>query len=108
MPKQQRNTSGQGRVQNVTTVSTFPPPGTFTKTGEEIARVMALKSVSPGGIASGLRMVVYFKNRAGRKLSPERRRELDKAIRILQSKLAQGKKKPSSEKVDMRRRKSES
>jgi hypothetical protein len=89
MPKQRRKTLGQSRrwVQNVTTVSTFPPPGTFTKSGEEIARVMALESVSPGGIASGLRMVVYFKNRAGRKLSPDRRRELDKAIRILQSRL---------------------
>ena len=74
-------------VQKVKTVSTYPPPGTFTKSGEEIARTMALESGSPKGIASGLRMVMFYKNRAGRSLSNERRRELDNAIQILQAKL---------------------
>jgi hypothetical protein len=71
----------------IKTVSTFPPPGSFTKSAEEVARIMESKKVSPGGIGSAIRMVQMFINRAGKKLSPERKRELEKAKRILQRKL---------------------
>src|SRR5580704_8127052 len=71
---------------DIKTESTFPPEGTFTKPGGEVARIMARKSVSPRGIGSAVRMVQLFINRAGKKLSPSRRRELEKAKRILQSK----------------------
>jgi hypothetical protein len=47
---------------------------------------MARKDVSPLGLGSAIRMVQLFINRAGRKLSPDRRRELEKAKRILQRK----------------------
>lgn len=47
---------------------------------------MARKSVSPGGIGSAIKMVTMFINRAGRNLSATRRRELEKAKRILQEK----------------------
>ncbi len=70
----------------IRTASTFPPPGTFTKSAEEIARIMARKDVSPLGLGSAIGMVQLFINRAGRKLSPERRRELEKAKGILQRK----------------------
>ncbi len=70
----------------IKTVSTFPPAGTFTKSGEQIARIMARKEVSPGGIGSAIRMIQMFINRAGRKLAGERRDELEKAKRILQDK----------------------
>jgi Protein of unknown function (DUF3175) len=68
---------------NVKTESTFPPEGTFVKPGEQVARIMARKDVSPGGLGSAIRMVQFFINRAGQKMTAERRRELEKAKRIL-------------------------
>lgn len=73
--------------QAIKTVSTFPPPGTFTKPGEEVARIMATRKVSPEGLGSAIRMVQMFINRSGKNLSAERRKELEKAKRILQRKL---------------------
>ncbi len=72
---------------DVKTVSTFPPERTFTKNAKAIARTMASKKVSPKGIGSGIRMVQFFINRAGKNLSPKRRHELEKAKQILQAKL---------------------
>jgi tRNA(adenine34) deaminase len=72
----------------VRTVSTFPPPGLFAKDAETIARVMARKKVSPKGLGSAIRMVQYFLNRAGRNLPARRRRELERAKRILQARHA--------------------
>jgi Protein of unknown function (DUF3175) len=71
-------------VRQVTTDSTHPPRGTFTGSGEQIARTMARKDVSPRGLGSGIRMIQYFMNRAGKNLSAARRRELERAKRILQ------------------------
>ena len=74
-------------VQDVKTVSTFPPKDTFTKDAKTIANVMASKKVSPKGIGSGIRMIQYFINRSGKELTANRRRELEKAKHILQEKL---------------------
>ncbi len=71
----------------VTTVSTFPPEGIFTKDAETVARVMASPEVSPRGVGSGILMIQFFINRAGKNLSPERRAELEKAKRIMQNEL---------------------
>jgi tRNA(adenine34) deaminase len=67
------------------TASTFPPPGLFTKDAATIARVMATKKVSPKGLGSALRMVQYMLNRAGTNLPARRRRELERAKRILKA-----------------------
>jgi len=67
------------------TASTFPPPGLFTKDAETIARVMATKKVSPKGLGSGIRMIQYLLNRAGSSLPARRRRELERAKRLLQA-----------------------
>jgi tRNA(adenine34) deaminase len=72
---------------NINTVSTYPPEGIFTKDAETIARVMSSREVSPKGIGSGIRMVQFFINRAGKNLSPERKAELEKAKKIMQIKL---------------------
>jgi tRNA(adenine34) deaminase len=85
-------------VSNVKTDSTHPPPGLFKKRATTIARTLASNRVSPKGPGSGLRMLTYFMNRAGRGLSPERRAELQKAkvllsSRIKRAKKAEGKKK---------------
>jgi Protein of unknown function (DUF3175) len=74
-------------VQKVKSVSTKPPARLFTKDAETIARVMASKKVSPKGVSSGLRMIQFFINRAGRGLAAGRKSELEKAKRILQEKL---------------------
>jgi hypothetical protein len=72
----------------VKTVSTKPPEGTFSKDAQSIARTMASKKVSPKGIGSGIRMIQFFINRAGKSLSQSRRRVLERAKRILQQKQA--------------------
>ena len=73
-------------VRGVKTVSTYPPKTLFTKDAETIARTMASKKVSPKGIGSGIRMIQYFINRAGKSLSPTRKRTLERAKHILQEK----------------------
>ena len=74
-------------VQNVKTVSTFPPRDTFNKDAKSIARTMASKKVSPKGVGSGIRMIQYFINRAGKNLSAKQKKELEEAKRILQEKM---------------------
>jgi len=70
----------------VKTVSTYPPEGLYTKDAATIARVMATKKVSPKGIGSGIRMIQFFINRAGKSLSATRKKELERAKKILQAK----------------------
>jgi tRNA(adenine34) deaminase len=77
-------TSTKRWVGDVKTVSTFPPKSLFTKDAATIAEAMADKKVSPKGIGSGIRMIQFFINRAGRGLSPIRREELEKAKKLLQ------------------------
>ena|SRR5215475_5478968 len=69
----------------VKAVSTRPPKDVFTKDAATIARTMARRSVSPKGPGSGVRMIQFFINRAGRSLSATRRRELERAKRLLQA-----------------------
>jgi hypothetical protein len=75
-------------VRTVTTDSTHPPARTLSGSAAGIARTMARKDVSPKGLGSGVRMIQYFINRAGKGLSAARRRELERAKRILQRRLA--------------------
>ena len=44
--------------------------------------------MSPKGIGSGIRMIQYFINRGGKKLPVNRKRELEKAKKLLQRKQA--------------------
>ncbi len=78
-------------VVRVTTDSTHPPEGLFTKDAATITRTLASKKVSPKGPGSGMRMLTYFINRGGRNLTSARRRELEKAKKLL-SEHIQGKK----------------
>jgi tRNA(adenine34) deaminase len=80
-------------VSKVTTDSTHPPKGLFTKSASTIARTLASKRVSPKGPASGLRMLTYFINRAGRGLSASRRAELQRAKTLLSKRVARSKSK---------------
>ena len=69
-----------GRVK---TDSTHPPAGLFTKDPETIARTLASKRVSPKGPASGMRMLTFFVNRAGKNLPATRKAKLQKAKELL-------------------------
>jgi len=71
-------------VKDVKTDSTHPPKDLFTKDAKMIARIMATRKVSPGGIGSRIKMIQYFINRAGKGLSAARKKELEKAKGILQ------------------------
>lgn len=73
-------------VHKVKTVSTSPPRDLFKKNAKTIAKTMAKKSVSPKGVGSGIRMIQYFINRAGKGLSATRKRELERAKAILRKK----------------------
>jgi tRNA(adenine34) deaminase len=74
-------------VATVKTDSTHPPAGLFTKDAATIARVLASKRVSPKGVGSGMRMLSYFINRAGRNLNAKRRAELTRAKALLAQKV---------------------
>lgn len=78
-------------VAKVHTDSTHPPAGLFTKEAETIARTLASKKVSPKGPGSGMRMLTYFINRAGKGLAPERRATLERAKAILSKRVKQAK-----------------
>jgi len=74
-------------VQNVKTVSTYPPKDIFTKDAETIARVMSSPGVSPKGIGSAIRMVQFYINKSGKNLPDDRKTKLEKAKEILREKL---------------------
>ena len=86
-----KKTAKKKWVKNVTTDSTHPPHDLFTKSAAVIARSLASKKVSPKGAASGMRMLTYYINRAGKNLSASRKEELEKAKRLLSKKIEQQK-----------------
>lgn len=64
---------------------TFAPKGTHSKSAEEIFKIYKRHSVSPHGDGSAIQMLQFFINRAGKRLKPERKQELEKAIKLLQA-----------------------
>lgn len=78
-------------VKDVKTNSTSPPQSLFTKDARTIARSLASKKVSPKGIGSGIRMLQYYMNRAGKNLSENRRKVLEHAKELLQQKREEAK-----------------
>ncbi len=74
-------------VASVHTDATHPDPGLFTKDAKTIAEELASPSVSPEGPGSGMRMLTYYINRAGRNLPESRRAELERAKRLLHKKI---------------------
>ena len=83
MHKRSSRSGNKRWIRKVQTESTYPPEGLFNKSASTVARVLASKKVSPKGPASGMRMLTFFMNRAGRKLNEDRRKELEKAKSML-------------------------
>src|SRR5438477_7462354 len=91
MPRS-KTTSKNRWVARVKTDSTHPSKGLFAKSAATIARSLASKRVSPKGPGSGMRMLTYFINRAGHNLPATRRRELEKAKKLLSARASESRK----------------
>lgn len=82
-----QQSKGKRWVREVKTDSTHPPKDLFTKSAPVIARTLASRRVSPKGPTSGLRMLTYFINRAGRDLTASRKAELERAKALLSKRI---------------------
>lgn len=91
MARRSTNKVSRRWVAQVRTDSTHPPAGLFTKDANTIARTLASPKVSPKGAGSGMRMLTYFMNRGGKNLTAARRRELEKAKKLLSGRIARQK-----------------
>lgn len=90
--KSQKTRKTKRWISKVKTDSTHPSEGLFTKKAAIIARTLASKKVSPKGPGSGMRMLTYFINRAGRGLSATRLAELKRAKRLLSERVEDSRK----------------
>jgi Protein of unknown function (DUF3175) len=72
----------------VTSDSTHPRAGLFNKDAETIARELASKKVSPKGPSSGMRMLTFYINRAGKNLPAGRLKVLENAKKLLHERIA--------------------
>jgi len=83
-----RSSSGKRKWSaGVDTESTYPREGLFKKDAATIARSLASKKVSPKGPASGMRMLTFYVNRAGKNLSKSRLRVLEHAKELLHERI---------------------
>jgi len=90
----------------VNTDSTHPDDGLFNRSPTTIAKALASKKVSPKGPASGMRMLNFYINRAGKNLSATRNAALEKAKSILSGIIADQKKEASPKKKSVTRKSS--
>jgi tRNA(adenine34) deaminase len=75
----------------VTTDSTHPQAGLFNQGAKTIARELASKKVSPKGPSSGMRMLTFYINRAGKNLPANRLKALENAKTLLHERIAAAK-----------------
>lgn len=78
---------------SVTSDSTHPEAGLFNKDAKTIARELASKEVSPKGPSSGMRMLTFYINRAGKNLPASRLKVLNHAKEILHDQIVASKSK---------------
>ena len=75
----------------VNTESTYPEDGLFKRDAATIARSLASKKVSPKGPSSGMRMLTFYVNRAGKNLPQSRLKVLDRAKELLHERIEKSK-----------------
>ena len=86
----------------VDTDSTHPDHELFLQSAPKIAKALATKRVSPKGPASGMQMLNFYINRAGKNLSKGRIATLERAKDLLSDIIAKAKapaKKPAPKKA---------
>lgn len=76
-----------------TSDTTHPPEGLFKKDAGTIARTLASKKVSPKGVSSGMRMLTFYINRAGKNLPKSRPRVLERAKELMHARIERERKK---------------
>jgi hypothetical protein len=87
-----RSTHGKRKWSaGVNTESTYPEDGLFKKDAATIARSLASKKVSPKGPSSGMRMLTFYVNRAGKNLPQSRLKVLDRAKDLLHARIEKSK-----------------
>jgi hypothetical protein len=87
-----RSTHGKRKWSaGVDTESTYPEDGLFKKDAATIARSLASKKVSPKGPSSGMRMLTFYVNRAGKNLPQSRLKVLDRAKELLHERIEKSK-----------------
>src|ERR1700733_4184794 len=87
-----RSTHGKRKWSaGVNTESTYPEDGLFKKDAATIARSLASKKVSPKGPSSGMRMLTFYVNRAGKNLTKSRLRVLERAKELLHERVEKAK-----------------
>jgi hypothetical protein len=87
-----RSTHGKRKWSaGVNTESTYPGEGLFKKDAATIARSLASKKVSPKGPSSGMRMLTFYVNRAGKNLPQSRLKVLDRAKELLHERIEKSK-----------------
>ena len=87
-----RSTHGKRKWSaGVNTESTYPEDGLFKKDAATIARSLASKKVSPKGPSSGMRMLTFYVNRAGKNLPQSRLKVLDRAKQLLHERIEKSK-----------------
>lgn len=97
MPNSHSNSHGKRKWSAaVTTDSTHPREGLFNKDAKTIARELASKKVSPKGPSSGMRMLTFYINRAGKNLPSARLKVLEQAKELLHRKILADKEKTRS------------
>lgn len=97
--KKSSHTNSHGKRKwsaKVDTESTFPRKELFNQSATTIARELASKKVSPKGPGSGMRMLTFYINRAGKNLPEGRLKVLNHAKELLHEKVEQAKEKKSS------------
>lgn len=67
----------------VNTDATHPDHDLFNQDAKTVAEHLASRKVSPKGPASGMRMLNFYVNRAGKNLPEEQHAELERAKEIL-------------------------
>ena len=87
----------------VTTDSTHPEKGLFRKSPNTIAHALATKKVSPKGPGSGMRMLTFYINRAGKNLGKDRLADLRRAKAILSEIIASHKTEAASKKLSKKK-----
>jgi tRNA(adenine34) deaminase len=97
--KKQKTAATRRWSAKVTTDSTHPEKGLFLKSPNTIAHALATQKVSPKGPASGMRMLTFYINRAGKNLGKNRLADLRRAKAILSDILASHKTEAASKKL---------
>lgn len=77
----------------------LPPAGLFAKDPKTIADSLASKEVSPQGPASGMRVLSFYISHAGKSLSASRRRNLEKAKKLLSARVDESLKQDQQQKI---------